>query len=222
MTPTGPWDWAFAWSILPQLLAATVYSVFATVLSFGGALILGLPLAVARDARSRALRMASGALVEGVRSTPILTQVYFLYFVLPTIGIVLPALVVGVLALSLHYGTYVSEVYRAGIASVGQGQRNAAAALGLSARTAFFSIVLPQAIPPIVPVLGNYLIALFKETPLLSAIAIVELLQTAKLIGSETFRYNEPITMVGLILLALSLLSATLVRRVERWATRWR
>jgi len=222
MTPTGAWDWAFAWSILPQLLAAAVYSVFATVLSFVGALAVGLPLALARDARRRPLRMASGAFVEAIRSTPILTQVYFLYFVLPTIGIVLPALFGGVLALSLHYGTYVSEAYRAGIASVGQGQRNAAAALGLSERTAFFTIVLPQAIPPIVPALGNYLIALFKETPLLSAIAIVELLQTAKLIGSETFRYNEPITLVGLILLALSLLSATLLRRVERWTRRWR
>ncbi len=220
--PTGAWDWAFAWSILPQLLSATVYSVFATVLAFAGALVIGLPLALARDARSRALRTASGALVELVRSTPILIQVYFLYFVLPTVGIVLPALVVGVAALALHYGTYVSEAYRAGIASVSQGQRNAAAALGLSPRDAFFLIVLPQAIPPIVPALGNYLIALFKETPLLSAIAIVELLQTAKLIGSETFRYNEPITMVGLILLALSLASAALVRSVERRANRWR
>lgn len=222
MTPTGAWDWGFVLSILPQLLSATVYSVFATGLSFVGALLLGLPLAVARDAASRPLRVATGAAVELVRSTPILIQVYFLYFVLPTLGIVLPALVVGVLALSLHYGTYVSEAYRAGIASVGQGQRDAAAALGLSPRAAFFLVILPQAIPPIVPALGNYLIALFKETPLLSAIAIVELLQTAKLIGSETFRYNEPITMVGFILLALSLLSAALVRRVERWSNRWR
>ena len=220
--PTGAWDWVFAWSILPQLLSATVYSVFATVLAFAGALVIGLPLALARDARSRPLRMTSGALVELVRSTPILIQVYFLYFVLPSIGIVLPALVVGVLALALHYGTYVSEAYRAGITSVGQGQRNAAVALGLSPRDAFFLIVLPQAIPPIVPALGNYLIALFKETPLLSAIAIVELLQTAKLIGSEMFRYNEPITLAGLILLALSLFSARLVRLVERWANRWR
>lgn len=222
MTPTGAWDWAFALSILPQLLRAAVYTIMATVMSFGGALVIGLPLAVARDAGNRPLRMASGALVELVRSTPILVQVYFLYFVLPTVGIVLPALVVGIFALSLHYGTYASEAYRAGIASVPQGQRDAAAALGLSPRATFFWVILPQAIPPIVPALGNYLIALFKETPLLSAIAIVELLQTAKLIGSETFRYNEPITLVGLILLALSLVSAVLVRRVERWSYRWR
>jgi polar amino acid transport system permease protein len=222
VTPTGTWDWVFAACILPQLLAATVYSVFAALLSFVGALAIGLPLAIARDAANRPLRLTVGGLVEVVRSTPILIQVYFLYFVLPSIGIVLPALVVGVLALSIHYGTYTSEAYRAGIASVRKGQRDAAAALGLSPRAAFVSVVLPQAIPPIVPALGNYLIALFKETPLLSAIAILELLQTAKLIGSETFRYNEPITLVGVILLALSLACAALVRRVERWVSRWR
>lgn len=222
MNPAGVWDWAFAWSILPQLLHAAVYTVIATVLSFAGALVIGLPLALARDSRRHMLRLAAGGLVEGVRSTPILLQVYFLYFVLPQAGIVLPALVVGVLALAVHYGTYVSEAYRAGVASVPQGQRDAAAALGLSPRVAFFTVILPQAIPPIVPALGNYFIALFKETPLLSAIAIVELLQTAKLIGSETFRYTEPITLVGLILLALSLVSAWISRRVERWAYRWR
>lgn len=222
MTPTGAWDWAFAWSILPQLLHAAVWTILATLLSFAGALVIGLPLAVARDSPRKSLRVPAGAFVELVRSTPILVQVYFLYFVLPQAGIVLPALVVGVLALSMHYGTYVSEAYRAGIASVSQGQRDAAAALGLTPRAAFFTVILPQAIPPIVPALGNYLIALFKETPLLSAIAIVELLQTAKLIGSETFRYNEPITLVGLILLALSLLSAAALRWFERRAYRWR
>ena len=220
--PTGAWDWGFAASILPQLLAAAGYSVFAAVSSFVGALVLGLPLALARDATSVPLRAGVGTLVEVVRSTPILIQVYFLYFFLPTLGVTLPALVVGVLALSIHYGTYVSEAYRAGIAHVGRGQRDAAAALGLSAPAAFFSVVLPQAVAAVVPALGNYLIALFKETPLLSAIAIVELLQTAKLIGSETFRYNEPITLVGVILLALSLLSAALVRWVERRVNRWR
>jgi polar amino acid transport system permease protein len=222
MTPTGAWDWAFAGSIAPQLLEATLVSVFATVLSFVGALLLGLPFAIARDAKHPLIRRTTGLLVELVRSTPILIQVYLLYFVLPTIGVVLPALLVGVLALSLHYATYVSEAYRAGIASVGIGQRAAAAALGLSPGAAFFSVVLPQAIPPIIPALGNYLIALLKETPLLSAIAIVELLQTAKIIGSETFRYNEPITIVGIILLALSLACAVVMRYVERWSTRWR
>ena len=95
-------------------------------------------------------------------------------------------------------------------------------ALNLGPLRTFFRIVLPQALPPIVPALGNYLITLFKETPLLSAIAVTEMLQTAKNIGSETFRYTEPVTIIGLIFLALSLVSAAGIRRVEQnLRTRW-
>ena len=101
MTPTGAWDWAFAWSILPQLLHASLWTIVATLLSFAGALVIGLPLAVARDSSRRSLRVPVGALVELVRSTPILVQVYFLYFVLPQVGIVLPALAVGVISATL-------------------------------------------------------------------------------------------------------------------------
>ena len=77
-------------------------------------------------------------------------------------------------------------------------------------------MILPQAIPPIVPALGNYLVALFKETPLLSVIAVLELMQTAKILGSESFQYTEPITLVGLFFLAFSLVSAALIRQVEK------
>jgi polar amino acid transport system permease protein len=81
-------------------------------------------------------------------------------------------------------------------------------------------VIIPQAIPPVVPALGNYLVALFKETPLLSAIAVLELMQTAKMIGSDTFRYTEPITLVGVIFLVFSLLAAMLIRLVEHWLNR--
>ena len=223
MTPTGAWDWAFAWSILPQLLWATVYSVFAAVSSFAGALVIGLPLAIARDANSRTVRRRFRRLVEFVRSTPILLQVYFLYFVLPhdrhRLACAPGRRARAVASLrNLRLGSLPCR-HRQRRRRPAQRRRRARP---LAARRVHLDVVLPQAITPIIPALGNHLIALFKETPLLSAIAIVELLQTAKIIGSETFRYNEPITMVGLILLALSLLSAGLVRRVERWATRWR
>lgn len=210
------WDWRFAAEILPALLRATAYTLVATVIAFIGAAMLGLPIAVARGSRWRPLRLLTGLGVEFVRSTPLLIQIYFVYFVLPSVGLTLPALTTGIAVLTIHYAAYVSEVYRAGIASVPAGQSEAAAALGLKRPVIFFKIILPQAVRPIVPALGNYLIALFKETPLLSAIAVVELLQTAKLIGSETFRYNEPITLVGVIFLCLTLLSAAGVRCVEQ------
>ena len=129
----------------------------------------------------------------------------------------LEALTAGILAIGLHYGTYCSEVYRAGLANVPRGQWEASIALNLSPYHTFRDIILPQAIPPVVPALGNYLVALFKDTPLLSAIAVVELMQSAKMLGSETFRYIEPITLVGVIFLVFSLVAAWLIRRLEAW-----
>jgi polar amino acid transport system permease protein len=216
------WDWGFAFTILPGLIAATGYTLLVTVVSFAGALVLGAPFALARDSRRGWIRHPARLAIEFVRSTPLLIQIYLLYFSLPAVGIVLSALTTGLIALSLHYATYVSEAYRAGLASVPQGQWEAAVALGLGQVPIYAKVVMPQALVPIVPVLGNHLIALFKETPLLSAVAIIEVLQTAKLIGSETFRYTEPITIVGLIFLCLSLVSATAIRRVERHLARWR
>ena len=146
-----------------------------------------------------------------------LIQIFFLFFVFPRFGIVIPAFAAGVMALGLHYACYCSEVYRAGLDGVPRGQWEAAVALNLGPLQTYRDVIIPQAIPPVVPALGNYLIGMFKETPLLSAIAVLELMQTAKIIGSETFRYLEPITMVGAFFLVMSLVSAAGVRRVEAW-----
>jgi polar amino acid transport system permease protein len=216
------WDWNLAASVTPALLKATTYTVVTTGLAFLGAATLGLPIALARRNHAPAIRRPAAAIVEFIRSTPLLIQIYALYFLLPSLGFVLPALTSGIIALSVHYATYLSETYRAALDSVPLGQREACAALGLKPRQALLTVVLPQAIVAAIPALGNHLIALFKETPLLSAIAIVELLQTAKLIGAETFRYTEPISIVGFIFLALSLVSAALIRSFERRLSRWR
>jgi polar amino acid transport system permease protein len=208
------WDWGYTFEILPKLGLAAITTVEATLLGFIIAASLGLVLAVARLALPWTA-FAVSVFVEFIRSTPLLIQIFFLYFVFPSFGIVLDAFTAGVLALGLHYGAYCSEVYRAGFENVHRGQWEAATALNLSTWTTFRDIIVPQAIPPTVPALGNYLVALFKETPLLSAIAVLELMQTAKIMGSETFRYNEPITLVGLFFLAMSLVSAMLIRMAE-------
>lgn len=213
------WDWAYTFEIIPILARAAVVTIHATLLGFLLAATLGLALAIGRIAFP-ALAWPISAFVELVRSTPLLIQIFFLYFVLPSFGIVLDAFTAGVLALGLHYGAYCSEVYRAGLEGVARGQWEASTALNLSAWTTFKDIIIPQAIPPVVPALGNYLVALFKETPLLSAIAVLELMQTAKILGSETFRYTEPMTLVGLFFLVMSLVSAALIRAVERWLNR--
>ena len=210
------WDWAYAWEVLPILAEASVITVKATLMGFVVALSVGLLFAIGRMVGPVWLRWTVGGVVEFVRSTPLLIQIFFLYYVMPEFGLTLDAMLTGVIALGLHYGAYCSEVYRAGLANVPKGQWEASIALNLSAWTTFKNVILPQAIPPVVPALGNYLVALFKETPLLSVIAVLELMQTAKILGSENFRYVEPITLVGAFFLVFSLISAALIRRLER------
>jgi polar amino acid transport system permease protein len=214
--PVKIWDWAYAVEAFPLLAEASLITLQATALGFLVALTVGLLFALGRMVGPTWFRVVVGGMVEFIRSTPLLIQIFFLYYVLPEFGLTLDAMPTGVLALGLHYGAYCSEVYRAGLANVPKGQWEASIALNLSSWTTFKDVILPQAIPPVVPALGNYLVALFKETPLLSVIAVLELMQTAKILGSETFRYVEPITLVGLFFLVFSLISAALIRRVER------
>ncbi|MDZ7704041.1 MAG: ectoine/hydroxyectoine ABC transporter permease subunit EhuD [Trueperaceae bacterium] len=212
---TFDWDWEYAFQILPQLLEATIVTVQATFVGFALSLVIGLLFALGRRAPLKLISWPVTAVIEFIRSTPLLVQLYFLFFILPRWGLSLSPFLAGVIGLGLHYGTYLSEVYRAGIDSVPKGQWEAARALNFSTIKTWRNIVLPQAIPPMIPAFGNYFIVMFKETPLLSAITVVELLQTAKIIGARSFRYVEPVTLVGLIFLLLSYPAAIAVRRLE-------
>lgn len=209
-------DPTFAVEITPQLAGALVMTLKATAAGMALALSLGLILAISRRAKSRAISVPVAAFIEFMRSTPLLVQLYFLYYALPSIGFQISAFATGAIALGVHYAAYCSEVYRSGIDGVPRGQWEAAAALNLSGFQTYWRIVIPQAIPPVIPALGNYLVAMFKDTPLLSAITVLELLQTAKIIGAETFRYTEPLTIVGLLFLLISLMSAAGIRALER------
>ncbi|MPS26484.1 ectoine/hydroxyectoine ABC transporter permease subunit EhuD [Pigmentiphaga sp.] len=207
-------DWDYARAVLPTLLDGLAVTVQATLLGMGLAVSLGLALALMRRAAFRPLAWASALVIEFVRSTPLLMQLFFLFYVLPVTGVRFSPLATGVLGLGVHYAAYCAEVYRAGLESVPRAQWEAALALNLGRWRTLRDVILPQAIPPIVPALGNYFVAMFKDTPLLSAITVVELLQASKIAGSATFRYTEPLTLVGLIFLALSLAAAWGVRRL--------
>lgn len=209
------WNWAYAWEILPDLLKGLSVTVQATLVAFAFAATLGLLFALLRRSESAWLSWPVAGLVELVRSTPILVQLYLFFFILPQYGIRLPAFVVGVFALGLHYATYTSEVYRAGIDAIDRGQWEAATALSFSPLDTWGRIILPQAIPPMFPALGNYLIGMFKESAQLAAITVAELLLRARSIGSHDFRFLEPITMVGALFFLISYPSAMLVRRLE-------
>ena len=151
-----------------------------------------------------------------MRCTPLLVQLYFVFYVLPAYGIRFGALTTGIICLGMHVGAYIAEAYRAGIDAVPEGQWDAAHALGMPNRIIWLKVVVPQAIPPMLPPLGNFLIGLFKETPLLAAITVIDLFGAANAVAGRTFRYNEPYTLAALILLAVSLVAAYGVRRLER------
>ncbi|MFQ5959893.1 MAG: ectoine/hydroxyectoine ABC transporter permease subunit EhuD [Candidatus Methylomirabilales bacterium] len=208
-------DWDYVVEIFPALLEGLWVTVQVALLAFVVAAVLGLILAIARRSDNRLISTPVSAFVEFIRSTPLLVQLYFFFFVLPRYGLRIPAFALGVLAIGMHYGTYTSEVYRAGIDAVERGQWEAAKALNFSAMRTWRGIILPQALPPMVPSLGNYLIGIFKETPQLIAITVVELLTTAQIIGSRNFRYLEPILMVGVLFFMVSFPASLLVQRLE-------
>jgi polar amino acid transport system permease protein len=210
------WDWSFVWEIMPTLLQGVVVTIEATILGTALALVLGLVFALLRRSRRRAVAAPVTFLVEFVRGTPLLVQLYFLFYVLPDLGILLPPLGAGVIGLGLHYATYVSEMYRAGIDSVPPGQWEAATALNLPRWHTWTRVILPQAIPRSIPALTNYLIALFKDVPQLVAITVAEPFFQARELSAQTFRTFEAITMAGLAYLVTAFVLSFFGRLVER------
>lgn len=210
------WDWDFVWQIMPTLLEGVKITILATLLGSVLAAIVGLGIALARRSPNRLLSRGVGFFAEFIRGTPLLVQLYFIFYVLPDFGILLPPMVAGTIGLGLHYGTYAAEVYRAGIDNVPSGQWEAAKACNLSARQTWTHIIIPQAIPPMIPALANYFIAMFKETPLLSAITVLELMNQAKSVANTYYRYVEPMTLVGVFFLIISLFSVIVLRWLER------
>jgi polar amino acid transport system permease protein len=213
-------DFALARDILPVLLRASVVSLLVTVSSFLMALMLGIPLMLLRRARWGVVWRTTAFLVEFIRSTPLLVQIFFFYYVLPGVGIRLDSITTGLLALSLHYGCYLSEVYRAGLEAIPTGQWDAATALNYSRRDTFRFIMLPQMVPRIIPAAGNFLIYMLKDSPLLASIGVAEMMFVAKDISQDRFQYLEPVTMCGLIFLLLSALFSLAVQGVEATAGR--
>ncbi|WP_201840714.1 ectoine/hydroxyectoine ABC transporter permease subunit EhuD [Microvirga zambiensis] len=209
------WSWAFALEILPALLDGLIVTVKVTLISSVFALVVGLSFAIAKASRVTWVRHPVLLATEGIRRTPLLVQLYFLFYVLPDFGVLLSPLTAGIIGLGLHYATYTSEVFRAGIESVPVGQWEAATATNLSPYHTWTHIILPQALPPMIPALGNYVIAMFKETPILSAITILDLMGEALAQANFNYRYLEPITLVALGFLIVSLCSAAIIKILE-------
>lgn len=216
------WDWDFAAEIFPELVAGMVITILSTLAGILIAVIGGLFLALGRRSPRRWISYPFAWFIEFIRSTPLLIQLFFLFFALPAVEF-LPdairlmsaetALIVG---LGVHYSCYASEAYRAGINSVGTGQWEASTALNLSPVTMWSRVILPQGIPRSLPTLGNYFVGMFKDAPIGSSIGVAGVLFVARRIGSATFRFVEPMTIAGILFLAVSIPAAIAVRAIER------
>lgn len=214
------WQWDFVLAITPRLLEATGNTILAAMAGYLIAMVLGLLFALAQRTGFYPLTRMVRELVEFVRTTPLLVQIFAIFYILPQYGVVLSPWVAGMIAIGLHYSTYLSEVYRAGLDSVPRGQFEAAKALNLSTADTYMRIIIPQALPPSIPAMGNYLVSIFKDTPMLSVIGVAELIQAANEIGANYYRFLEPYTMVGVIFLILSVSASFAVRLFEGWLRR--
>ncbi|GBG07942.1 ectoine/hydroxyectoine ABC transporter permease subunit EhuD [Paenibacillus agaridevorans] len=211
------WDWDYVYELLPKLLRALPATLGAALCGFALAVLVGILIAIAGRSRFRLLRGLTTGIVDFIRSTPLLVQLFFLYYSLPMLTpLAMSAFATGVIGLGLHYACYLSEVFRSSIDALPKGQWEAASALNLSKARTWFSIVLPQAMPPVIPIMGNYLIVIFKETPALSAITFVELLMRTKNETSISFRAFEPYTITGGLFIVVSLLLSLAVSRLEK------
>jgi polar amino acid transport system permease protein len=209
------WRWDFAIEILPQMLMATLNTIMAAAIGYAIAAIVGLLFLLGQRTSFKIVNIINREIVEFIRSTPLLIQLFFVYFVLPQFGITLSAWVCGMITIGLHFGTYLSEVYRGALEGVPKTQWEACRALNFTTFYTYRRIVLPQAFPIAIPGMGNYLVGIFKDTPLLSTIGVAELFHAATAVGGYHYRYLEPYTIVGIIFLILSVPAAMGIRKLE-------
>ncbi|MDE2694266.1 MAG: ectoine/hydroxyectoine ABC transporter permease subunit EhuD [Paracoccaceae bacterium] len=214
------WRWDWTWELVPRFIDATGKTLVAAGGGYAIAIVLGLVFVLAQRTPSRILAFVAREFVELIRSTPLLLQVFFVFYVGPQFGVQLSPWTSGMVAIGLHYGAYLSEVYRGGIESVPKGQWEAATAINMSMAKTYYRIIIPQALPPAIAGMGNYLVGIFKDTPMLSVIGVAELMHTANAVGSQSYRYLEPYTMVGIIFLVISLPTAFMISRFEKWVRR--
>lgn len=211
------WEWDYAIEALPVLLKGLWLTIQITFWSFLISLAIGLFVSIFRYMKIPFVSRAFDFYVSFVRGTPLLVQAYIAFFALPIVtGIGFDALPTGIVVLGINYSAYTAEVYRSGIEQLPLGQWEASRALSLPPARTWTRIVVPQAVRPIIPVMGNYLIMMFKDSAILSSITLLELLGIAFQFGSSDYRYLEPFTIAGILYLAISFPSSLFIRRLER------
>lgn len=199
------WRFDLAIRYIPFLLQGVKMTILITFISMGIGMVIGLFAALIRLSKIRVLYSLTTFYVDFFRSTPVLVQLIWVYYCVPIItGRSFSAFASGVIALSLYVGSFLAEIYRAGILSISKGQTEAALALGMTGRQAMRRIILPQAVTRMLPPMGSMFISLFKESSLASAIAVAELMWQAQALIAFLFRPMEVFTLTALLYLILT------------------
>lgn len=201
---------------LPILLQGVWLTVLVTIGSLVLSTVLGLVWALMRVSGIRAFDMIAKTCVNFIRGVPIIVQLFFIYFVLPDLGITLTALQAAIIGLGIAYSAYQSENFRAGINAVDQGQLEAAQSIGMGWWLVMRRVILPQAIRIVLPPYGNIMIMMLKDSSQASTITVAELAMQGKLIASATFKNSSVFTLVALMYLCMSLPLMYLVSRLEK------
>ncbi len=201
---------------LPFILTGIPVTIFVALISIFFASILAILGALGRISSSPYLNAIASFYVSFFRGTPLLLQILFIYLALPQAGIVLPALPTGILALSLNYGAYLTEIFRSGIEAVPHGQIEAAESLGMTERTTFRRIVVPQAFRIVTPAIGNDFIAMLKDSSLVSVVGVQELLWRAQAAGRPTFQSMQTLLVAALVYWILTIVFSFFQNRLER------
>lgn len=202
---------------MPALLAGAGLTVELAILSVSIGLVIGSLAGIARVSHSAAIKAIAAVYVDFIRGTPLLVQLFLVYFGLPSlIGRPVPPFAAAITAMSINSGAYIAEIVRAGIQSIDRGQTEAARSLGLTAGQSMRYVIFPQAIRRIIPPLGNEFIAMLKDSSLVSVIALEELLRKGQVVITRTFRPFEVYMVVAIIYLIMTLAISRLVSWSER------
>ena len=202
-------------AFLPDLLRGAGLTIVVSMLAFVLALIVGLAFAVLRMSRILPLRAVAAVYIQFIRGTPLLLQLFFIYYVLPYAGIVLTPFVSGLTGLTLNYAAYMAEVFRSGILAIPKGQWEAGQSVGMSRRLLMRRIILPQAIRIIIPSLGNFFVSIFKDSALVSVITMRDLMFSGQLLASATYKHFEIFAEVAVIYFLISYPTAKFVEWIE-------
>jgi polar amino acid transport system permease protein len=201
---------------LPILLKGTYITIQITVASIILSTVWGFVLSLGLRSNNRVIYIPARLYINIIRGTPLLVQMFYVYFVFPDFGIQLTALQAGIVSLSICYGAYHAEIFRAGILSISQGQWEAAKAIGLKPWQVMSRIILPQAARVILPPIGTSFIILLKDSSLASVITVRELTRSGQLLASTTFENLRIFTMVALIYIIMTQVLALIIHRAER------